>query len=449
MKNIFRKNVSPVDVRSIDLPNEVETDDSKHARIGWWIVLAGVGGFFLWASLAPLDQGVPVPGTVMVSTNRKAVQHQAGGTIEEILVKEGDIVKEGQVLVRMNDVVAKAQAEISRVQLHTARAASARLLAERDGKKDIAYPEDMLKSEDPRVKEILSTQSLLFSSRQTAIRSELATYEENIAGLKAQVQGLEESKESKKQQAQFLKEQLTGMRDLAKEGYVPRNRLLDLERTYAQVNGAISEDIGNIGRSQRQIAELSLRRIQRQQEYQKEVRTQLADAQREAEALDNRLKAQDYELGNTLVKAPVEGAVVGLAVFTRGGVVPPGFKMMDVVPSEDALIVEGMVPVHLIDKVKPDLEVDMIFSALNQRSTPHIPGIVTQVSADRLTDEKTGQPFYRLKAQVQPKGMKMLSQHEIRPGMPVDMVVKTGERTMMNYLFKPVFDRANMSLKEE
>lgn len=449
MKNFLRNKLSAVDARAIDLPSEVETDDRRHTQLGWWIVLAGVGGFFLWAFTAPLDQGVPVPGTVMVSTNRKAVQHQTGGTIEDILVKEGDIVKEGQLLVKMNDVQAKSQAEISRVQLYTARAASARLLAERDGKKAIAFPEDMLQSDDPRVKDVLSTQTLLFSSRQSAIKNELATYDENIAGLKVQVKGLEESKESKKQQAQFLKEQVTGMRDLAKEGYVPRNRLLELERTYAQVNGAISEDIGNIGRTQRQIAELSLRRIQRQQEYQKEVGTQLADTQREAESLDNRLKGQDYELANTLVKAPVGGTVVGVTVFTRGGVIPAGFKMMDVVPSEDSLIVEGQVPVHLIDKVKPDLAVEMIFSAFNQRSTPHIPGVVTQVSADRMVDEKTGAPFYKLKAKVDPKGMKLLAQHEIRPGMPVDLIVKTGERTMMNYLLKPVFDRANTALKEE
>ncbi len=239
------------------------------------------------------------------------------------------------------------------------------------------------------------------------------------------------------------------MRGLAKEGFVPRNRLLELERTYAQINGAISEDLGNIGRTQRQITELTLRRVQRQQEYQKEVRTQLSDAQKEAESLEQRLKSQDYDLANTLIRAPVDGTVVGLSIFTKGGVVGAGFKMMDVVPSEDNLIIEGMVPVNLIDKVHPNLEVEMIFSAFNQRSTPHIPGIVTQVSADRLVEEKTGAPYYKLQAKVAPKGIKMLSQHEIRAGMPVELIVKTGERTLMNYLLKPIFDRANSALKED
>jgi len=450
MMKLFGKKETATDVTTIDISNEVETDDRTHARIGWWIVLGGVGGFLLWACIAPLDQGVPIQGTVAVSTNRKAIQHQTGGTVQDILVKEGDIVKANQVLVRLIDVQTKSQAEISRVQFYTARAAVARLTAERDEKKSISFPDELSAiNDDARVKEIISTQNQLFSSRQSAIKNELGSIEENIAGLKSQVKGLEESKNSKKQQADFLKEQLEGMRGLAKEGYVPRNRLLELERTYAQINGAISEDIGNIGRTQRQISELTMRRIQRQQEYQKEVRTQLSDNQKEAEGLEHRLKSQDYDLANTLVRAPVDGTVVGLTIFTKGGVVAPGAKMMDVVPSEDSLIVEGMVPVNLIDKVHPELEVDMIFSAFNQRNTPHIPGIVTQVSADRLVDEKTGAPYYKLKAKVAPNGIKLLAQYEIRPGMPVDMVVKTGERTMMNYLLKPIFDRANTSLKEE
>ncbi len=450
MMKFFGKKQTATDVTTIDVSNEVETDDRQHVKLGWWIVLAGVGGFLLWALLAPLDQGVPIQGTVTVATNRKAIQHLTGGTVDEILVKEGDIVKTGQVLVKLIDIQTKSQADISRVQFQTARAAVARLTAERDGLKSVNYPDELTAlGDDARTKAILNAQNQLFSSRQSAIKNELGALDENIAGLRSQLKGLQESMESKKQQSQFLKEQLEGMRGLAKEGFVPRNRLLELERTYAQINGAISEDIGNIGRTQRQITELIMRRVQRQQEYQKEVRTQLSDSQKEAESLEHRLKSQDYDLANTLVRAPVDGTVVGLSIFTKGGVVGAGFKMMDVVPSEDSLIIEGMVPVNLIDKVHPDLEVEMIFSAFNQRSTPHIPGIVMQVSADRLVEEKTGVPYYKLKAKVAPKGIKMLAQHEIRAGMPVELIVKTGERTLMNYLLKPIFDRANSALKED
>lgn len=239
------------------------------------------------------------------------------------------------------------------------------------------------------------------------------------------------------------------MRDLSTDGFVPRNRVLDLERTYTQLTGEISADIGNIGRTQRQIAELEQRRIQRQQEYQKEVRQQLSDIKREAESLKSRLDGQDFELANVEVKAPVDGTVVGMTVFTEGGVIGAGFKLMDIVPKDDLLVITGQVPVHLIDKVHPDLPVDLIFSALNQKQTPNIPGSVMQVSADRLTDERTGVPYYTMKAKVTPEGMKKLSIHQIRAGMPVEIFIKTGERSLMSYLFKPILDRVHSAMSEE
>lgn len=429
---------------------EIDTDARAYTRTGWTIVLAGVCGFLLWAGLAPLDKGVPLSGTVIVSTNRKAVQHPTGGTVEAILVKEGDRVKAGQPLVHLNNVQVTANAEMMRVKYFTARTAEARLIAERDGEDVIAFPPELLnQKDDPRVANNINMQEQLLSSRLTAIKSELAAIDENISGLKLQNIGLEESRDNKKAQMQFLKEQLDGMRDLAKDGYVARNRLLELERTYAQLSGAISEDIGNIGRTRRQIAELKLRRVQRQQEYQKEVRSQLTDVQREAEALVNQLKGLDYDMEHAVIRSPVEGIVVGLEIFTHGGVIGPGFKMMDIVPSEDALGVEGQVPVHLIDKVHPDLPVELIFSAFNRNLTPHVPGVVTHVSADRLVDEKTGQPYYKLKAKVAPEGMEMISNLEVRPGMPVELFVKTGERTLMNYILKPILDHIKMSMTEE
>jgi protease secretion system membrane fusion protein len=429
---------------------QVNTDASHYARMGWGIVLLGVVGFFLWASLAPLDKGVPLSGNVAVASNRKAIQHQVGGTVDTVLVNDGDVVKAGQVLVRMNGVAAHSAAEVVRVQWYTAQASEARLLAERDGVRRIAFPATLMAADsDLRVANSIIQQQQLFNARQASLQSELGAFAENIDGMKMQLQGLQESMVSKKQQQQFLKEQLDGMRDLAAEGYVARNRLLDLERTYAQVNGGISEDLGNIGRVGRQITEFGLRKSQRQQDYQKEVRTQLSDVQRDAEALRNRVAALDFELSNVLVTAPVDGTVVGLNVFTQGAVVPSGFKLMELVPSDDALIVEGMLPVNLVDKVHPGLKVDLIFSAFNANTTPHIPGTVIQVSADRTVEERTGQAFYKVRARVAPEGLKMIAKLQIRPGMPVELFVKTGERTMMNYLMKPVSDRLHASMAEE
>jgi protease secretion system membrane fusion protein len=450
MKLVAKEKETIIESIPVDKSSLVETDETIHTKLGWWIVLVGFVGFVLWASFAPLDKGVPISGTVTVASNLQAVQHQTGGIIDSILVKEGDHVKLGQVLVRMNDIQTKAQAEITRVQLYAARAVEARLLAERDGKHEITFPAELLSQQaDPRIANNMIIQNQLFTSRKLALHHEIAALDENSAGLKVQLRGLEASKASKSQQLKLLEEQVSNLRDLANDGFVPRNRVLDLERTYTQLTGEISADIGNIGRIQRQIAELQQRRIQLQQEHQKEVRQKLSDIQREADALNSRLIGQDFELANIEVKAPVDGIVVGMNVFTEGGVIGSGFKLMDIVPSDDLLVITGQVPVHLIDKVHIGLDVDLIFSALNQKKTPNIPGTVTQVSADRLTDERTGLPFYNIKAKVTPEGMKQLSDQQIRAGMPVEIFIKTGERSLMSYLFKPILDRVHSSMSEE
>jgi membrane fusion protein, protease secretion system len=425
-------------------------DEKTFSRLGWIVVIVGVLGFILWGAFAPLDQGVPVPGTVVVDGSRKAVQHPTGGIVDEILVAEGDVVKAGQVLVRMNSTQAKAQAEILRSQLVTAQAVQARLLAERDNLPEPVFPAELLaRRNDPAVGSAIALQRQLFSSRRAAVAGDLSATQEAIRGLEAQQQGIVSGRESRKLQQASLKEQLANTRELAELGYVPRNRMLEIDRQYAQINAALTDDQAALGRLQSQALELKLRVIQRRDEYQKEVRTQLTEIQRDAETLASRLTAAEFEMANTEVKAPAEGIVVGLGVTTNGGVVPPGFRMMDVVPQNQPLEIDGQVPVHLIDKVHPGLVVDMLFPALNQNKTPRVSGEVTVVSADRLIDEATRQPYYKLKAKVNPEGMKQLARQQIRPGMPVQVFVKTGERSLFSYLFKPIRDRAATALSEE
>ncbi|MGZ3182199.1 MAG: HlyD family type I secretion periplasmic adaptor subunit [Telluria sp.] len=433
-------------------PETVHTDPRAYARLGWFVVLFGVIGFFLWAIFAPLDKGVPMAGFVAKESNRKAIQPQQGGVVDAILVKEGDHVKAGQVLIRMNQVNAKAEADMAAAQYFTARLAEARLTAERDGQPAPVFPAELAPyKNDPRVSEALTVQNQLFNSRREALRNELAALEESMTGLKSQIAGQQASRDSKKEQLAILKEQLTNLRDLSKDGYVPRARLLDVERQYAQTAGSIAEDTGNIGHAQAQITELTLRRAQRLAEFQRDVRTQLADVTKEADALVGKMAAGQYALSGVEVRAPVDGTVMGISVFTKGAVVSPGFKLMDVVPESDPLVIEGNLPINLVDKVHPGLPVEFIFSAFNQSKTPHIPGVITNVSADRFVDEHSGQPYYKVTAKVTQKGMDLVIRNklEIRPGMPAELFVKTGERSMMSYLLKPVFDRAHTSLSEE
>ncbi|WP_297479776.1 HlyD family type I secretion periplasmic adaptor subunit [Ferrovum sp.] len=445
--NPLRKKHDIIDATAVEI---IKTDDRVYTRMGWWIVLGGVGGFLLWAIFAPLDQGVAISGIVEVATNRKEIQYQPGGIVEAILVKEGDTVKAGQVLVRMNDTQTKSQAEMSRTQYYSDLAVEARLEAERDGRTRLQFSPELLAHQgEAPVKDDMALQQQLFGARRSALQNELSAMDENIAGLEQQAAGLELARSSRAQQLQYLTEQIDNMRDLVKEGYVAKSRFLDLQRNQAEVNGIMAEESGRLGYTQRQAAEMKLKKSQRLEDYQKEVHQQLTDVEKEVGMIRHRLASQDFEQRNTEVKSPVDGTVVDLKVFTVGGVVSPGVPMMEVVPSHDALIIEGKIPLELIDKMHPGLEVDMTFPAFNRNTTPHVPGRVTEISADRLTDQKTGQSYYTMRAEVTEKGVRLLGNLQVRPGMPVEAFIKTGNRTMMSYLLKPLFDRIKTSMSEE
>lgn len=244
--------------------------------------------------------------------------------------------------------------------------------------------------------------------------------EESIGGLEAQANGLQDSLVKKKQQVALLKDQLKNVKELTQEGYFAKNRALELERLYLQLSGSVSDDEGNLTRIRKQISEQQ-----------------------------SKIKASEFELSNTELKSPVDGQIVNLTVFTKGGVVSAGAKLMEVIPEKEALIIEGQLPVHLVDKVAVGQSVEMMFTAFNQNRTPHIPGVLISVGADRLTEERNGAPYYKIQVNATDKGIKLLGTHKVRPGMPVDIFIKTGERSMMSYLLKPVLDRSHSAMREE
>ena len=430
--------------------NVLQLDDTRYSRLGWLLMLGGFLGFLGWAALAPLDKGVAVSGKVMVSGHRKVVQHPSGGIVERIDVRDGDKVAAGQVLIRLKETPLLGQAQSLRSQFYGSLASEARLNAERDGVASVSFPVELTAmAAEPEVASNLALQRQLFDSRRQALLLDQQGIDESIAGAEAQLRGVRDSQASKVLQRTALTEQLQGLRELAREGYIPRNRLLDSERVYAQVLGSISEDYGRIGQLQRQVLEMRLKIRQLAEEYQKEVRTQLADTRVRTEDLRNRLASAEFELANSQLRAPVAGIVVGLDVFTEGGVIKPGQALMEIVPQGEPLLVEARVPVELADKVHAGLPVELMFSAFSQSTTPRVAGEVTLVSADRQVDERTDEPYYTLRAQVSDAGMAQLAGLQIRPGMPVEAFVRTGERSMLNYLFKPLLDRTHMALVEE
>ncbi|MEJ3587376.1 MULTISPECIES: HlyD family type I secretion periplasmic adaptor subunit [Pseudomonas] len=442
--------MTQLNAKAVGDSNVLQLDDTRYARLGWLLMLGGFLGFLGWAALAPLDKGVAVSGKVMVSGHRKVVQHPSGGIVERIDVRDGDKVAAGQVLIRLKETPLLGQAQSLRSQFYGSLASEARLNAERDGVASVSFPTELTAlASEPEVASNLALQRQLFDSRRQALLLDQQGIDESIAGAEAQLRGVRDSQASKVLQRTALAEQLQGLRELAREGYIPRNRLLDSERVYAQVLGSISEDYGRIGQLQRQVLEMRLKIRQLAEEYQKEVRTQLADTRIRTEDLRNRLASAEFELANSQLRAPVAGIVVGLDVFTEGGVIKPGQALMEIVPQGEPLLVEARVPVELANKVHAGLPVELMFSAFSQSTTPRVAGEVMLVSADRQVDERTDEPFYTLRAQVTEAGMAQLAGLQIRPGMPVEAFVRTGERSMLNYLFKPLLDRTHMALVEE
>ncbi|CAI0840743.1 MULTISPECIES: HlyD family type I secretion periplasmic adaptor subunit [Serratia] len=430
--------------------SEMPLDERRYTRMGWLVILIGFIGFLAWAAFAPLDKGVASSGSVIVSGNRKTVQAPASGIINNILVKEGEKVKAGQILVQLSQTQVQAQVDSLRDQYFTTLASSGRLLAERDGLKSVTFsPVLQAIQTQPRVAEILALQNQLFVSRRQGLQSEIDGYRQAMDGIRFQLKGSQDSLVNKKIQLSTLREQMNSMKSLAADGYLPRNRYLEIQRQFAEVNGSMDESQGRIGQLQKQLLETQQKIEQRMADYQREVRTQLAQTQMESSEYRNKLEMANFDLGNTAITAPVTGTVVGLSIFTQGGVVAAGDHLLDVVPSQANLVVDARLKVELIDKVYNGLPVDLMFTAFNQNKTPKIPGTVTLISADRLVDKANGEPYYQMQATVTPEGMKMLNAEEIKPGMPVEVFVKTGSRSLLSYLFKPILDRAHTSLTEE
>lgn len=431
--------------------DEVDTNSHSVLRKGLLVLILGFGGFALWASFAPLDAGITADAKVQVVGNRKVVQHLEGGSVDNILVGEGDYVQAGDVLVRLNRTRALAEQGITSTQYILSKTTEARLLAERDHLPEIKYAPELLGSygADPRFIEVKGVQEQLFETRRKALEGEIGILKENLRGAEMQLSGLEEVQKNRRSQIGFIQKQLEGIRDLAKEGYVPRNRMLELEREAAQLQASLSNDVVEAGRARNQIAELKLRILQREQEFQTEVQSQLSEVQKESRSLADRLESLNYTVRETEIRAPIAGYVQNVSIHTEGGVIAGGKELMEIIPKDERFIIQARVPVQSIDRLKVGLPVDITFPAFNHAKTPNIPGEVLTVSADRLEDEKTGEPYYLAQVAVTDEGMEALHGNNIRPGMPAAVLIRTGERTLLGYLMKPFKDRLDKSLTEE
>ncbi|HGM5580945.1 TPA: HlyD family type I secretion periplasmic adaptor subunit [Pseudomonas putida] len=429
--------------------NRTTSDARFYVRLGWLLTLLGFGGFMVWASLAPLDQGVAVQGTVVVSGKRKAVQSMAAGVVSRILVSEGQAVRQGEPLFRLDRTQVQADVEALQAQYRMTQASLARWRGERDNARQVQFPAELMDESDAQLGLVLEGQRQLFDSRRQALAREQGAVSASIEGSQAQLAGMRRARGDLQAQADSLREQLDNLRPLAGDGYIPRNRVLEYQRQLSQVQRDLAQNAGDSARLEQGIVEARLNLQQRREEYQKEVRTQLAEAQVKAATLEQQLNSARFALRHSEILAPADGIAVNLGVHTEGAVVRAGDTLLEIVPQGTALEVEGRLPVNLVDKVAPQLPVDILFTAFNQNSTPRVTGEVALVSADQLLDERSGQPYYVLRSTVSEEALARLQGLSIRPGMPAELFVRTGERSLLNYLFKPLLDRAGSALTEQ
>ena len=427
------------------------SDTRAVARTGLLVLAVGFGGFLLWAGLAPLDEGVPTLGMVTLDTKRKTVQHLSGGLVKEVLVQEGQQVKEGQPLLRLDGAVAKANFEAVRQRYLGYRAMQSRLFAEQAGNGVINFHPDVKAAmNDPLIQQQVSTQQQLIQARRAALAADLQGIEESMQGLKEQLGSYQNILVQRRSQLALLTEELTNTRGMVKEGYAPRNRQLELERMVAESNASIADLTGNSLRISRQVAELGQRSLARKQEYRKEIESQLADVTREVQSDAEKFVAVTADLDRMEIKSPANGQVVGHTVQTVGAVLQPGQKLLDVVPNQQTLLLEAHIPPHLIDKVQTGLMADIRFNSFAHSPQLVVDGRVMSVSGDLLSDPQQPQySYYLARVQVTPEGIKTLGARQMQPGMPAEIVIKTGERSLLTYLLHPLTKRMAASMKEE
>lgn len=419
-------------------------------RFGWIVLLAGLGSFLLWAALAPLDKGVVSSGTVVVDGYRKAIQAPIGGVVTKIAVREGQTVHKGDLLVMLSQQTSLAQLSAARQHYLTSLIAESRLRSELAGMQTLTLPPEAEEEAlQDAMKPIVLQQSQLMHARQEALKNAQQNDAQAIAGLARQRDSLSRTCETKERGLALVNRQLKDLKPLMEEGYFPRNRFLDIQVQSASLAGEVGETRSKIVELGNQIEQLKRSMQQRLIDNRKDIETQIDQLRLQVSESKKQLTLSDVDLALTRVVAPQDGVVMNLALASDSAVVSAGEQLLELVPQTSPLTIDSHIDVALIDKVHKGMPVTLMFTAFNQQSTPRIPAQVSLVSADRQTDPTTQQPYYKIQIAVSPEGMKKLESEDIKPGMPVEVFIKAGERSLLSYLLKPIMDRASRSFIEE
>lgn len=431
-------------------PNDLTTMIRKEERAGVIALSAFILFAVAWSVLAPLSSAAIAPGVISPYGSRKTVQHLEGGIIERILVDDGSDVEAGQPLVLLEDTMARASYELIRTQYFTLAAQQERLIALQTQSEDIAFPSWLLdEARDPKVYEILVTQRQLLHTqkrahddRKAVLRQKEAQLREEIVGLQAQIDGQNE-------QLSLIGEEIKGVKTLVNKGLERKPRLLALQRTEAELKAGMGSNQALISRSEQAIGETELQLIAADTVLQNEIAQELSKIRGELSAAGERMAASADILDRIQITAPVSGKIVELKFHTSGGIIAPGQAILDIVPQNEDLIIEAQVSPVDIDVVHEGLEAQVRLSAFSQRNLPQIVGRVTSVSADRLIDEMTGQPYFKAIIEVDRDTLAAASEDlTLTAGMPAEVMIVTGSQTFVGYLLDPIVGTFRHAFRE-
>jgi HlyD family type I secretion membrane fusion protein len=437
-------------VEAVPPPPPLRGEMKRNARIGILVIVLFfvVGG--VWAANAPLSGAAIAPGIVSPEGSRQTVQHLEGGIIREFRVKIGDTVKAGDVLVVLDDISALAETGQLSTRLRALAAQEARLRAERDGTDTINFDHPVLADRsDPEVQDAIDREVSQFQTRKQNDETRISILGQREAQLEQQIVGTERQLVGVRQQRDLIREELEAVRILYEKGYERKPRLLELKRTEAGLTGREGELTAELARAQEGIGETEFQITNIRVERLEDVDKELAKVQTERLEAEKAIAQSMDVLARTEVTAPVSGTIFDLRFKTPGGVVRPGEPIVDISPSEDALIINAKVSPHDIDDVHAGLSAKVTFPSYPQRTMNRIPATVESLSPDAFQEERTGEYYYRAKVRVDIKDMERLAPYvKLQPGLPAEVFIETVDRTMLDYLFDPIFRVLNRSMRE-
>jgi HlyD family secretion protein len=422
----------------------------RHLLISLVAVILLVGGIGGWAANSEFTGAVIAQGALVVDSNVKKVQHPTGGVVAELNVRDGDQVKSGDVVIKLDDTQTRANLQIVTKGLDELTARRARETAELDGEESVTFPADLLeRKDDPEVGRLVSGESKLFDTRRKTREGLKAQLGERVLQSEEEIRGLIAQVASKDKQIEWIQQELEGVRDLWSKKLVQFQRVTALEREQARLEGERGQLVASIAQSKGKIAETRIQILQIDQDMRTEVGKDLAEIRaKSAELIEKRVAAED-QLKRVDIRAPQNGMVHQLDVHTVGGVITAGQQIMLVVPAADKLIVEAKVQPQDIDQVHIGQKAVMRFSNFNSRTTPEVNGEVTVVSGDVTQDQRTGLSFYTVRIGVSPTEMARLGEHKLVPGMPVEIFIQTTERTVVSFIVRPFQDQLARAFREK